>query len=275
MNRKQLIEQIFQKQTFLCVGLDTDLNKIPSHLLTEENSIFAFNKAIIDATAPYCVAYKPNLAFYECYGLKGIAAFEATIEYLKENYPKHFIIADAKRGDIGNTSKMYAQTFFETYDLDAVTVAPYMGEDSVTPFLGYTDKWVVLLALTSNKGSKDFQFTEDQNGERLFEKVLKTSQQWGNSETMMYVVGATQGHMFEDIRRLAPDHFLLVPGVGAQGGSLQEVCRYGMTRDCGLLVNSSRGILYASQNKDFAEKAAESAKALQAEMAEELRKIAH
>ncbi|MCI6671264.1 MAG: orotidine-5'-phosphate decarboxylase [Prevotella sp.] len=275
MNRKQLIEQIFQKQTFLCVGLDTDLNKIPSHLLTEENSIFAFNKAIIDATAPYCVAYKPNLAFYECYGLKGIAAFEATIEYLKENYPKHFIIADAKRGDIGNTSKMYAQTFFETYDLDAVTVAPYMGEDSVTPFLGYTDKWVVLLALTSNKGSKDFQFTEDQNGERLFEKVLKTSQQWGNSETMMYVVGATQGRMFEDIRRLAPDHFLLVPGVGAQGGSLQEVCRYGMTRDCGLLVNSSRGILYASQNKDFAEKAAESAKALQAEMAEELRKIAH
>ncbi|MDD7273150.1 MAG: orotidine-5'-phosphate decarboxylase [Prevotella sp.] len=275
MNRKQLIEQIFQKQTFLCVGLDTDLNKIPSHLLTEENSIFAFNKAIIDATAPYCVAYKPNLAFYECYGLKGIAAFEATIEYLKENYPKHFIIADAKRGDIGNTSKMYAQTFFETYDLDAVTVAPYMGEDSVTPFLGYTDKWVVLLALTSNKGSKDFQFTEDQNGERLFEKVLKTSQQWGNSETMMYVVGATQGCMFEDIRRLAPDHFLLVPGVGAQGGSLQEVCRYGMTRDCGLLVNSSRGILYASQNKDFAEKAAESAKALQAEMAEELRKIAH
>lgn len=275
MNRKQLIEQIFQKQTFLCVGLDTDLNKIPSHLLTEENSIFAFNKAIIDATAPYCVAYKPNLAFYECYGLKGIAAFEATIEYLKENYPKHFIIADAKRGDIGNTSKMYAQTFFETYDLDAVTVAPYMGEDSVTPFLGYTDKWVVLLALTSNKGSKDFQFTEDQNGERLFEKVLKTSQQWGNSETMMYVVGATQGRMFEDIRRLAPDHFLLVPGVGAQGGSLQEVCRYGITRDCGLLVNSSRGILYASQNKDFAEKAAESAKALQAEMAEELRKIAH
>lgn len=275
MNRKQLIEQIFQKQTFLCVGLDTDLNKIPSHLLTEENPIFAFNKAIIDATAPYCVAYKPNLAFYECYGLKGIAAFEATIEYLKENYPKHFIIADAKRGDIGNTSKMYAQTFFETYDLDAVTVAPYMGEDSVTPFLGYTDKWVVLLALTSNKGSQDFQFTKDQNGERLFEKVLKTSQQWGNSETMMYVVGATQGRMFEDIRRLAPDHFLLVPGVGAQGGSLQEVCRYGMTRDCGLLVNSSRGILYASQNKDFAEKAAESAKALQAEMAEELRKIAH
>lgn len=275
MNRKQLIEQIFQKQTFLCVGLDTDLNKIPPHLLTEENPIFAFNKAIIDATAPYCVAYKPNLAFYECYGLKGIAAFEATIEYLKENYPKHFIIADAKRGDIGNTSKMYAQTFFETYDLDAVTVAPYMGEDSVTPFLGYTDKWVILLALTSNKGSQDFQFTEDQNGERLFEKVLKTSQQWGNSETMMYVVGATQGRMFEDIRRLAPDHFLLVPGVGAQGGSLQEVCRYGMTRDCGLLVNSSRGILYASQNKDFAEKAAESAKALQAEMAEELRKIAH
>lgn len=275
MNRKQLIEQIFQKQTFLCVGLDTDLNKIPSHLLTEENPIFAFNKAIIDATAPYCVAYKPNLAFYECYGLKGIAAFEATIEYLKENYPKHFIIADAKRGDIGNTSKMYAQTFFETYDLDAVTVAPYMGEDSVTPFLGYTDKWVVLLALTSNKGSQDFQFTKDQNGERLFEKVLKTSQQWGNSETMMYVVGATQGRMFEDIRRLAPDHFLLVPGVGAQGGSLQEVCRYGMTRDCGLLVNSSRSILYASQNKDFAEKAAESAKALQAEMAEELRKIAH
>ena len=274
MNRQQLINEIFTKKTFLCVGLDTDINKIPSHLKNEEDSIFAFNKAIIDATAPYCVAYKPNLAFYECYGLKGMLAFEKTIQYIKENHPNHFIIADAKRGDIGNTSKMYAQTFFEEYNLDSVTVAPYMGEDSVKPFLEYDGKWVILLALTSNKGSHDFQLTEDNQGERLFEKVLKKSQEWGTTENLMYVVGATQGKMFEDIRRIAPEHFLLVPGVGAQGGSLQEVCKYGMTKDCGLLVNSSRGIIYASTDTDFAEVAAVKAKELQEEMAVELERIA-
>ena len=274
MNRQQLIDEIFTKKTFLCVGLDTDINKIPAHLKNEEDPIFAFNKAIIDATAPYCVAYKPNLAFYECYGLKGMLAFEKTIQYIKENHPNHFIIADAKRGDIGNTSKMYAQTFFEEYNLDSVTVAPYMGEDSVKPFLEYDGKWVILLALTSNKGSHDFQLTEDKQGERLFEKVLKKSQEWGTTENLMYVVGATQGKMFEDIRRMAPEHFLLVPGVGAQGGSLQEVCKYGMTKDCGLLVNSSRGIIYASTDTDFAEVAAVKAKELQEEMAVELEHIA-
>lgn len=274
MNRQQLINEIFTKKTFLCVGLDTDINKIPAHLKNEDDPIFAFNKAIIDATAPYCVAYKPNLAFYECYGLKGMLAFEKTIQYIKENHPNHFIIADAKRGDIGNTSKMYAQTFFEEYNLDSVTVAPYMGEDSVKPFLEYEGKWVILLALTSNKGSHDFQLTEDKQGERLFEKVLKKSQEWGTTENLMYVVGATQGKMFEDIRRIAPEHFLLVPGVGAQGGSLQEVCKYGMTKDCGLLVNSSRGIIYASTDTDFAEVAAVKAKELQEEMAVELEHIA-
>lgn len=274
MNRQQLINEIFTKKTFLCVGLDTDINKIPAHLKNEDDPIFAFNKAIIDATAPYCVAYKPNLAFYECYGLKGMLAFEKTIQYIKENHPNHFIIADAKRGDIGNTSKMYAQTFFEEYNLDSVTVAPYMGEDSVKPFLEYEGKWVILLALTSNKGSHDFQLTEDKQGERLFEKVLKKSQEWGTTENLMYVVGATQGKMFEDIRRMAPEHFLLVPGVGAQGGSLQEVCKYGMTKDCGLLVNSSRGIIYASTDTDFAEVAAVKAKELQKEMAVELEHIA-
>lgn len=274
MNKQQLINEIFTKKTFLCVGLDTDINKIPAHLKNEDDPIFAFNKAIIDATAPYCVAYKPNLAFYECYGLKGMLAFEKTIQYIKENHPNHFIIADAKRGDIGNTSKMYAQTFFEEYNLDSVTVAPYMGEDSVKPFLEYAGKWVILLALTSNKGSHDFQLTEDNQGERLFEKVLKKSQEWGTTENLMYVVGATQGKMFEDIRRIAPEHFLLVPGVGAQGGSLQEVCKYGMTKDCGLLVNSSRGIIYASADTDFAEVAAVKAKELQEEMAVELERIA-
>lgn len=273
MNRKELIKQIKQKKSFLCVGLDPDIKKIPQHLLKEEDPIFAFNKAIIDATAPYCVSYKPNLAFYEAYGLEGMVSFKRTISYLKENYPDHFIIADAKRGDIGNTSKMYAQTFFEEYNVDALTVAPYMGADSVTPFLEYDGKWVILLALTSNKGSHDFQLTTDINGERLFEKVLKTSQQWGNDENMMYVVGATQGSMFEDIRKVVPNHFLLVPGVGAQGGSLQEVCKYGMTKDCGLLVNSSRGIIYASNGEDFAKAAAMAAKKLQEEMAKELEHI--
>lgn len=270
MNRQQLIHQIFTKKTFLCVGLDTDISKIPEHLKNESDPIFAFNKAIIDATAPYCVAYKPNLAFYESYGLKGMMAFEKTIQYLRNYYPTHFIIADAKRGDIGNTSKMYARTFFEEYDLDSVTVAPYMGEDSVKPFLEYNGKWVILLALTSNKGSHDFQLTEDKSGERLFEKVLKKSQEWGTPENLMYVVGATQGRMFEDIRRIAPEHFLLVPGVGAQGGSLQEVCKYGMTKDCGLLVNSSRGIIYAGKGTDFAEAAARKAREMREEMAVEL-----
>lgn len=271
MNRQQLIEQIKLKKSFLCVGLDTDIKKIPKHLLSEDDPIFAFNKAIIDATAPYCVSYKPNLAFYEAFGVKGMISFEKTVKYLKENYPDHFIIADAKRGDIGNTSAMYARTFFDEYDIDALTVAPYMGEDSVTPFLTYEGKWVVLLALTSNKGSHDFQLTEDAGGERLFEKVLRVSQQWGTDENMMYVVGATQGEMFKDIRRVAPNHFLLVPGVGAQGGSLQEVCKYGMTKDCGLLVNSSRGIIYASNGEDFAEVAAQKAQELQKEMEKELK----
>lgn len=273
MTRQELIEQIFTKKSFLCVGLDTDIKKIPSHLLEEEDPIFAFNRQIIDATAPYCVSYKPNLAFYESGGVKGIIAFEKTIQYLKANYPQHFIIADAKRGDIGNTSTMYARTFFEEYDIDSLTVAPYMGEDSVKPFLAYSGKWVILLALTSNKGSFDFQLTADKDGERLFEKVLRVSQQWGNSDNMMYVVGATRGDMFQTVRQIVPNHFLLVPGVGAQGGSLSEVCRYGMTSDCGLLVNSSRGIIYASQGEDFAVKAGEKAKALQEEMNTELDKI--
>ena len=273
MERKQLIEQIFTKKSFLCVGLDTDLNKIPKFLLNEEDSIFSFNKAIIDATAPYCVAYKPNLAFYEGYGLKGMEAFEKTITYLKEKYPNHFIIADAKRGDIGNTSKMYAQTFFKEYNVDALTIAPYMGEDSVKPFLEYEGKWVILLALTSNKGSHDFQLFEDKDGVRLFERVLSKAQEWGTTENLMFVVGATQGSLFADIRKLAPNSFLLVPGVGAQGGSLQEVCKYGMNKDCGLLVNSSRGIIYASSEANFAEIAGEKAKELQQEMEKELDKL--
>ena len=268
MNRQELVNQIYTKKSFLCVGLDTDMKKIPQHLLDSEDPIFDFNKAIIDATAPYCVAYKPNLAFYEAFGTKGIMAFEKTVQYLKDNYPEQFVIADAKRGDIGNTSKMYARTFFGEYDVDALTVAPYMGEDSVTPFLdGYDGKWVILLALTSNKGSFDFQLTEDVEGERLFEKVIRKSQQWGDDENMMYVVGATRGEMFKDIRNVAPNAFLLVPGVGAQGGSLEEVCKYGMIENCGLLVNSSRGIIYASNGMDFADIAGKKAKELQEQMA--------
>jgi len=267
MDKKQLFEHILRKKSFLCVGLDTDLKKIPAHLLHEEDPIFAFNKAIIDATADYCVAYKPNLAFYECLGVKGHLALEKTVKYIRSTYPDQFIIADAKRGDIGNTSEMYAASFFEELPFDAVTVAPYMGEDSVKPFLKYDDKWVILLALTSNKGSQDFQFTTDANGERLFEKVLKTSQNWATDEQMMYVVGATQGSMFTDIRKVAPNHFLLVPGVGAQGGSLAEVVKYGMNKQCGLLVNSSRQILYASSGIDFAEQAKDEAIKVQEEMA--------
>lgn len=267
MTRDELIHEIFERKSFLCVGLDPDIDKLPKHLLTEVNPIYAFNRAIIDATAPYCVAYKPNLAFYEQLGGSGMKAFELTVNYLREHYPHHFIIADAKRGDIGNTSKMYARSFFGHYGVDAVTVAPYMGIDSVSPFLTYDSKWVVLLALTSNKGSLDFQLTESNEGERLFEKVLRVSSEWGSVDNMMYVVGATRGELIADVRKFVPNHFLLVPGVGAQGGSLQEVCRYGMTATCGLLVNSSRGILYASQGEDFAEAAGVAAKALQEEMA--------
>ena len=273
MNKQQLTDHIRRKQTFLCVGLDTDIKKIPEHLLEEEDPVFAFNRAIIDATQDLCIAYKPNLAFYECLGVKGWTAFEKTVRYIREQYPDQFIIADAKRGDIGNTSAMYARTFFEELDIDAVTVAPYMGEDSVTPFLTYKDKWVILLALTSNKGSHDFQLTMDVDGERLFEKVLRRSQQWAGDDRMMYVVGATQGRMFEDIRKVVPTHFLLVPGVGAQGGSLEEVCKYGMTRECGLIVNSSRGIIYASKGTDFAEAARRAAQEVQAQMAKELKAI--
>ena len=272
MNRSELVNQIKTKRTFLCVGLDTDLKKVPQHILKEEDPIFSFNKAIIDATADYCVAYKRHRAWVEEFGVKGLMAFEKTVKYLKENYPNHFIVADAKRGDIGNTSAMYARTFFEEYDVDSLTVAPYMGEDSVTPFLGYDGKWVIVLALTSNKGSHDFQLTEDKAGERLFEKVLKTSANWGNKDNMMYVVGATQGKMFEDIRRIVPEHFLLVPGVGAQGGSLEEVCKYGMNKECGLLVNSSRGIIYAANDETFAQTAAEKAKELMEQMDAELKK---
>ena len=273
MTREQLFENIRRKQSFLCVGLDTDLKKVPQFLVEraakEEgfDPIFEFNKAIIDATAPYCIAYKPNLAFYEAHGVKGWIAFERTVKYLREQYPDQFIIADAKRGDIGNTSKLYARTFFEEMDVDAVTVAPYMGEDSVTPFLGYEGKWVILLALTSNKGSQDFQLTQDAEGERLFEKVLTRSQQWADAGQMMYVVGATQGSSFADIRRLAPDHFLLVPGIGAQGGSLEEVCHYGWNDHCGLIVNSSRAIIYADSTERFAEVAGDKAREVQQQMA--------
>ncbi|MBO6011906.1 MAG: orotidine-5'-phosphate decarboxylase [Bacteroidales bacterium] len=271
MNREQLFAQIQKKRSFLCVGLDTDIKKIPAHLqnLPVEKAIFQFNKAIIDATAPYCIAYKPNLAFYECFGVAGWIAFEQTVKYIREEYPEQFIIADAKRGDIGNTSMLYARSFFEHLDLDAVTVAPYMGEDSVKPFLGYEGKWVICLALTSNKGSQDFQLTTcDGSDERLFEKVLRTAQTWATPEQMMFVVGATQGKLFEDIRKVAPESFLLVPGIGAQGGSLQEVVKYGMTGQCGLIVNSSRAIIYADGTENFAEVAGQKAAEVAREMDE-------
>jgi orotidine-5'-phosphate decarboxylase len=266
MTRQQLFENIKKKQSFLCVGLDTDIRRIPKHLLSEEDPVFAFNKAIIDATADYCVAYKPNLAFYESLGYKGQLSLEKTVNYITQNYPGQFVIADAKRGDIGNTSGMYARAIFEQAGFDAVTIAPYMGEDSVKPFL-LPGKWVILLALTSNKGSLDFQMTEDARGERLFEKVLRKSQEWASDEQMMYVVGATQGKLFLDIRKIVPDHFLLVPGVGAQGGSLKEVVEYGMNSRCGLLVNSSRQILYADHTERFAEAARQEARKVREEMA--------
>lgn len=274
MTRQELFENIRRKRSFLCVGLDTDIKKIPAHILSDADPIFTFNKAIIDATADLCIAYKPNLAFYESIGTEGWIAFEKTVKYIKENYPDQFIIADAKRGDIGNTSQMYARTFFEHIGVDAVTVAPYMGEDSVKPFLGYDGKWVILLALTSNKGSFDFQLTEDKDGEKLFEKVIRVSQTWAGDDSMMYVVGATQGERFADIRRVAPTSFLLVPGVGAQGGSLADVAKYGMTPDCGLIVNSSRAIIYASSGTDFAEAATKAATAVRNEMEQILKTAA-
>jgi len=268
MTKQQLLENILRKKSFLCIGLDTDIDKIPEHLFDEtDDPIFEFNKAIIDATADLCVAYKPNLAFYESLGLAGWDVLEQTVEYIRANYPDQFIIADAKRGDIGNTSAMYARTFFENMDFDAVTVAPYMGEDSVSPFLTYDGKWAIVLALTSNKGAFDFQFMKDaETGEQLFEKVLKTSQNWGNSENMMYVVGATKAEMLREVRKIVPNHFLLVPGVGAQGGSLQEVAESGLNSECGLLVNSSRQIIYASTEADFAEVARAEAEKVQQEM---------
>ncbi|MCH5328777.1 MAG: orotidine-5'-phosphate decarboxylase [Coprobacter sp.] len=266
MDKQALFENIKRKKSFLCVGLDTDIKKIPQHLLNEADPIFAFNKQIIDATSDLCVAYKPNLAFYESLGIQGWEAFEKTVRYIKSNYPDQFIVADAKRGDIGNTSEMYARSFFEHLDIDSVTVAPYMGEDSVKPFLVYPGKWVIVLGLTSNKGSQDFQLTADANGERLFERVLRRAQEWGSEDQMMFVVGATQGRLFEDVRRIVPNHFLLVPGVGAQGGSLQEVARYGMNDCCGLLVNSSRQIIYAGHDEDFAAQARIQAQAVQQEM---------
>lgn len=276
MNRTQIVDHIHRKQSFLCVGLDTDIRKLPSCVLEAADgnnykAMMIFNRAIIDATAPYCVAYKPNTAFYEAFGVEGWRALADTIAYIRDKYPDHFVIADAKRGDIGNTSAMYARAFFDDIRADAITVAPYMGADSVKPFLGFEGKWVILLALTSNPGSADFQQIEEKRGERLFESVIRKSQEWAGADEMMYVVGATRGSMFTDIRRVAPDSFLLVPGVGAQGGSLEEVCKYGMIADCGLLVNSSRAIIYASKETDYAEAAAKSAEAVAKEMAEYLK----
>ena len=271
MNRQELIKQIKEKRSFLCVGLDSDIKKLPAHLQQNEDAVFEFNKAIIDATAPYTVAYKPNLAFYEACGVKGWISFEKTVNYIKANYPEIFIIADAKRGDIGNTSSLYARSFFEEMKVDSITVAPYMGEDSVKPVLAYEGSWVIVLALTSNPGSHDFQLTKDENGTMLFEKVLETSQKWGSDENMMYVVGATQGKSFENVRHIVPNHFLLVPGVGAQGGSLEEVCKYGMNSDCGLLVNASRAIIFADGSENFAAVAAEKAHDYQQQMEKELK----
>lgn len=264
MTREQLYENIKSKQSFLCVGLDTDIDKIPRHLLNTEDPVFEFNKAIIDATKDYCVAYKPNLAFYESMGANGLLSLKKTIDYIPDNI---FTIADAKRGDIGNTSKMYAKAFFEHYSFDSITVAPYMGEDSVVPFFEYPNKWVILLALTSNKGANDFQFRTNGSGNKLFEDVLKKSQEWGNPDNLMYVVGATRGEDIGLVRKLVPDNFFLVPGVGAQGGSLEDVVKYGMNDHCGLLVNSSRGIIYAGNSEDFAERAGDAAAALQMQMA--------
>ena len=265
MNRQQLIDSIRRKRSFLCVGLDPDTAKMPAHL---DGNLLEFNKQIIDATAEYAIAYKPNLAFYEVLGTRGYEMFEQTVAYINDNYPDLLVIADAKRGDIGNTSRMYARSFFEQLGVDAVTVAPYMGEDSVTPFIGFDGKWVIVLGLTSNQGSHDFQMLRTAEGGRyLFEEVMTKASSWGNEGNMMFVVGATQGRMFDDVRRILPRHFLLVPGVGAQGGSLEEVARYGMTDECGLIVNSSRGIIHASNGRDFATVAAAKAREMQQQMA--------
>ncbi|MCK0108901.1 orotidine-5'-phosphate decarboxylase [Flavobacteriaceae bacterium S0825] len=272
MTTQQLVSQIKKKKSFLCIGLDVDLNKIPQHLLKEDDPIFAFNKAIIDATHHLCVAYKPNTAFYEAYSIKGWQALEKTINYLNKKHPEIFTIADAKRGDIGNTSTMYAKAFFEDLGFDSVTVAPYMGKDSVEPFLAFEDKHTILLALTSNQGAFDFQ-TKTVDGIELYKQVLETSKSWQNSESLMYVVGATKAEFLADIRNIIPDSFLLVPGVGAQGGNLQEVCKYGMNNNIGLLINSSRGIIYASNQEDFAQAAAAKAKVLQLEMESELNSL--
>ncbi|KGL58683.1 orotidine-5'-phosphate decarboxylase [Polaribacter sp. Hel1_85] len=265
MRTQELIAQIKKKKSFLCIGLDVDLNKIPSHLLKEEDPIFEFNKAIIDATHHLCVAYKPNTAFYEAYGIKGWQSLEKTIQYLNKNYPEIYTIADAKRGDIGNTSTMYAKAFFEDLAFDSVTVAPYMGKDSVEPFLAFENKHTIMLALTSNEGAFDFQ-TKKVDGKELYKHVLETSKGWENSKNLMYVVGATKAEYFKEIRKIVPTSFLLVPGVGAQGGNLQDVCKYGLSENIGLLINSSRGIIYASNNTDFAVKAALKAEQLQKEM---------
>ena len=272
MNVASLYQQIKVKESFLCVGLDIDLNKIPPHLLNEKDPIFSFSKRIIDATHSFTVAYKPNLAFFEAYGLKGWKAFEKTIDYLNKNYPDHFIIADAKRGDIGNTAGRYAKAFFENFGVDAVTISPYMGRDSIEPFLSYKDKYAVLLALTSNEGSRDFQFSEDK-GVPLYEKVLRLTTKFKNSNKLMYVVGATKSENLIAIRKIVPDSFLLIPGVGAQGGNLKEVVQNGINSNCGLLVNSSRGIIYASSGTDFSSKAAEKAFNLQKEMSEYLKQF--
>ena len=272
MTTQDLIDQIHQKQSFLCIGLDTDLEKIPAFLLEEDDPIFSFNKAIIDATHEYCVSYKPNIAFYEAYGIKGWEALKKTIDYLNENYPEVFTIADAKRGDIGNTSSRYAKAFFEDLNFDSITIAPYMGKDSVEPFLEFTDKHTILLALTSNEGAFDFQ-TKKIEGKELYKEVLQVASAYKGSERLMYVVGATKAEYLTEIRQIVPDSFLLVPGVGAQGGSLSEVCKYGMTKDIGLLVNSSRGIIYASNQENFALEAQAKAKELQIQMKEELKKL--
>lgn len=266
MTRAELINQIRTKKSFLCVGLDPDIDKIPKHLLEEEDPIFEFCREIVDATYEYCVSYKPNTAFFEAYGLSGMTSLEKIIKYIKLNYPNHFLIADAKRGDIGNTSKMYAKAFFNRLHADAITVAPYMGKDSVKPFLEFENKWTIVLALTSNEGSSDFQMAHV-NGSELYKEVLKTVSTWGNEENLMYVVGATKAEMLDDVRAIVPNHFLLVPGVGAQGGSLSEVCKYGLTKDVGLLINSSRSIIYAASDKDFAKAAAAEAQKIAVEMA--------
>lgn len=271
MTLDNLHQQIIAKRSFLCVGLDTDLRKIPQHLLTLQDPIFEFNRAIIDATAPHCVCYKPNTAFYEAHGTKGWQALTKTIAYINEQYPDILTIADAKRGDIGNTSDMYARAFFEDMGADAVTIAPYMGRDSVEPFLKYQNKWAVILALTSNPSAADFETLQTNDGEKIYEKVLLTTKQWGSEQNTMYVVGATKASALTDIRKIVPNHFLLVPGVGAQGGSLEEVAKYGMNSKCGLLVNSSRGIIYASAGEDFAEKAAHQARKLQQQMSDLLK----